>query len=100
MTLEEWHKEGTLKFGSDFLDWVFVCPICKKKMSVRDYKEAKAPEEAVAFSCVGRWNKEQGCNYAGDGLLQYNPIDVDGTKVFDFAIVYCEYPSINNPKLY
>lgn len=26
------------------------------------------------------------CNYAGGGLIQINPVDVDGIKVFEFGV--------------
>jgi len=94
MTREEWTARGTELFGADQMKWRFVCPSCKSVMSVEDYKNAKAPATAVAFSCVGRWTGserqmlEEGdgpCNYAGGGLIGINPLEVDGQRCFDFA---------------
>ncbi len=95
ITAEEWQEEGVVLFGSDQMQWRFVCPVCGFAQSVQDYKDAGAPEAAVAFSCVGRWRdgsrdafngKGSGpCNYTGGGLLRLNPMDVDGRKVFAFA---------------
>ena len=98
MTLKEWRAKGEQLFGPDQLKWRFVCPVCKHVASVQDYKDAKAPEGAVGFSCIGRYtgslNKafegnpgEAGpCNYAGGGLFRLNPVHVDGNyNVFEFA---------------
>lgn len=102
MSHEEWIAEGTRRFGPDMMKWKFVCPACGYVQSVQDYKDAGAPTNAVAFSCVGRWAPGVGtarqafsagmpsvkagpCDYAGGGLLRLNPLTVDGTRYFDFA---------------
>jgi len=100
MTKDEWIAEGKLRFGDDTLQWRFVCPSCGHIASVKDWREANAPDGAIAFSCVGRYangddsktfNKNGGpCQYAGGGLFRLNPvqvIDEDGQKqdVFAFA---------------
>ena len=104
MTNQEWQEEGVVLFGSDQMQWRFVCPVCGFAQSVQDYKDAGAPEGAVAFSCIGRWRDGARdaftgkgdvrlahpvvtgpCNYSGGGLLRLNPVDVDGRKVFAFA---------------
>ena len=105
-TLEEWRAKATALFGADFMKWKFVCPICHHVARVQDWKDAGAPAESAAFSCVGRWaganpktakkgaigpNGIQGhgpCNYAGGGLFQHNPvvvIDPDGVELRAFA---------------
>lgn len=84
MTLKEWETKGAKLFGPDKLDWRFVCPSCGHVATVQDWKEAGAPEGAVAFSCVGRalgTSKQIGaksgpCNYAGGGLFKLNPIKI------------------------
>lgn len=72
--------------------------MCKHVASVRDYQKAGAPEDCVAFSCIGRWLEgslqafeESGlgpCNYAGGGLFRLNPVEIiDGEHTahfFDF----------------
>ena len=98
MKYQEWHDEAVKRFGNNPLDWKFVCPSCGHVASVKDWKDAGAPEGAVAFSCVGRYtgskkemcDKTGGlCNYAGGGLFRLNPVRVekDGivTDVFAFA---------------
>ena len=86
LTHEEWIAEGKRRFGEDMLGWRFVCPSCGHVASVQDWKNAGAPEGAVAFSCVGRqlnanddntFGKKGGpCMYAGGGLFKLNPVTV------------------------
>lgn len=100
MTYEEWKAEGTKRFGDDMLQWRFVCPSCGHIAKADDWRQARAPEGAVAFSCVGRWkggddkksfrNKGGPCFYTGGGLFKINPVrvaDLDGKEhdLFAFA---------------
>ena len=92
---EEWEKEAIRRFGEDKLKWKFVCPSCGFEASVQDYLDAGVPSGAVGFSCIGRWlldstdivsqKKGKPCNYAGGGFYKLNPVEVDGTRYFDFA---------------
>lgn len=100
MTRDEWMQEGRRRFGDDVMNWRFVCPACGHVAAAKDWKDAGAPEGAVAFSCVGRYAgcqreafgkgaKEKGpCNYAGGGLFAINPVEVNDagvvTRVFAF----------------
>ena len=100
ITHEAWMAEAKAKFGEDVMTWRFVCPSCYHIQSVQDYKNAGAPQSAVAFSCVGRWikgsqeaflrNKKGPCNYAGGGLIHLNPVtvimpDKGKQEYFEFA---------------
>ena len=103
MTHAQWLAEAVRRFGKNPLKWRFVCPVCSTEISVEDYKNAKAPEGAIAFSCIGRYlsmpprrafgdgeRVDGPCDYTGGGLLQLNPIHVqldDGTvrQTFEFA---------------
>jgi hypothetical protein len=109
MTHTEWLAEAKRRFGDDPMAWKFVCPSCGHVASVKDWKDAGAPEGAVAFSCVGRYigddvddkiardkafrNSGGPCNYAGGGLFRLNPVAVDfeegkePMQVFAFADV-------------
>ncbi len=97
-TRADWLAEGAALFGDDQMAWRFVCPSCEHVASVQDWKDAKAPEGTVAYSCVGRYTgatktifqKPGPCNYAGGGLFGLNPvrvIDDEGKEhnVFAFA---------------
>lgn len=80
--------EAAERFGPDPMNWRFVCPVCGHVASTKDYKDAGAPESAVAFSCVGRWipgskdafetSGHGPCTYAGAGLIRLNPVSVTG----------------------
>lgn len=96
MTYKEWYAEGRRRFGDDVMKWKFVCPACGHVASVQDYKDAGAPEEAVAFSCIGLYlpSAKQAfsegpgpCTYAGGGLFRLNPVKIEGREnsVFAFA---------------
>lgn len=101
MTEDEWNREGERLFGPDRLAWRFACPSCGHVAAVRDWKDAGASLNAVAFSCVGRWSldpktaarsafhgKGGPCDYAGGGLIGLNPVLVvhpDGKESFLFA---------------
>lgn len=89
ITHAEWMAEAKRRFGDDPMNWQFVCPSCGHVASVKDWKDAGAPEGAVAFSCVGRYTgdgkaaedkafKHGGgpCNYTGGGLFRLNPVGV------------------------
>ena len=104
-TLAAWRAKAVELFGEDNMKWKFVCPICGHVASVQDWKDAGAPMQSAAFSCVGRWagvnpatakgdigpNGIEGkgpCNYAGGGLFKLNPVivvDPDGVEMKAFA---------------
>lgn len=42
MTIQEWREEGKRRFGKDYMDWKFECPMCGHIASIRDFKEAGA----------------------------------------------------------
>ncbi|MFZ6872840.1 VVA0879 family protein [Undibacterium sp. Di27W] len=97
-THEEWRAEAIKRFGTKSAHWRFVCPACGYVASVKDWDDAKAPESAAAFSCIGRYtgstkgmgDKTGGpCNYTLGGLFNLSTVSVesDGVthSVFDFA---------------
>ncbi|GAB1340905.1 VVA0879 family protein [Gemmatimonas sp.] len=88
MTHEAFLAEARRRFGDDPAAWCFVCPSCGHVASVRDWREAGAPNSAIGFSCVGRWsggddtktfmNSGGPCQYAGAGLFRINPVTITG----------------------
>ena len=100
-TYEQWISDAKARFGENAMDWRFECPVCNHVASVKDWRDAKAPESAIAFSCVGRYLdgrarsafEEKGagpCTYAGFGLFNFNPVKVTGGpggdyNMFEFA---------------
>lgn len=97
ITHSAWMEEGKRIFGPDPLKWKFVCPSCGYIAAVEEWRDAKAPEGAVAFSCVGRYTgskKEMGdktggpCNYTSGGLFNISPVTIileDGKESSAFA---------------
>lgn len=96
-TQADWLAEAERLFGPEALDWRFECPACHYIAPLREWKDAGAPAEAYAYSCVGRWLPQRRdafeggpgpCNYAGGGLIGLNPVRVmkaDGARIDAFA---------------
>lgn len=99
---KEWEEMGTKLFGEDQMKWKFTCPVCGHIASMQDYKDAGAPQEEVAVSCIGRWtgikrklddsgnSNGHPCDYSGYGLFKLNPVKVifeDGKEnnIFNFS---------------
>lgn len=89
LTHAEWKAEAIRRFGDDPNGWRFTCPSCGHVATVKDWKDAGAPDGSVAFACVGRWLPDQAaafplqeggsgpCNYSGGGLFRLNPVEVE-----------------------
>ena len=96
LTHKEWSIEGRRLFGDDIMKWKFKCPSCGRVISIQEYKDAKTPEGAIAFSCIGRYDghmnidafghEGKGCNYAGCGLIRINPVKIESDYYFEFAV--------------
>lgn len=75
VTLDEFHKILE-KQGVNTEELRFICPQCKLVQTANDLiaagagKDLKEVEGFVAFSCVGRWTKDKGCDWTLGGLLQ------------------------------
>lgn len=106
LTHVAWQEAGRKRYGANTSTWRFACPSCGFVATPADWREAGAPEGAIAFSCVGRWlgpstdafqigaeSPKGPCNYAGGGLFRINPIGVMDPdlgasqihQIFDFA---------------
>lgn len=101
MTLEAWKAEAAERFGADTMKWKFVCPSCGHVAAVQDWHDVGAPEGSVAFSCVGRFQKDQDaaaaaafrhaggpCNYTSGGLFVINRlfVEVEGKSIPAFEV--------------
>jgi len=82
MTYQEWLDKAEAMFGKSPRDWTFICPVCEQTQSGQDFVDAGLePKEAanyLGFSCIGRFNPDKGCDYAGGGLFRLNPVHVTG----------------------
>ena len=91
MTYDEWMAEGKRRFGEDFLNWRFECPICHHVVAVRDYQQYKdkgADPNSATCECIGRYipgsrkafenggRKTGPCDYAGYGLFRLSPVHI------------------------
>lgn len=81
MTLEEFKKEMKTQ-GVPIEKVTFECPMCKtlqcgddliKVGAGKDFNEIK---KYLAFSCVGRWTKDKGCDWTLGGLFQTHEFEV------------------------
>lgn len=102
MTQSEWMEEGKRRFGGDFLNWKFKCPMCGHVASIQNFKDAGVDDPNCAYQeCIGRYTGKESakegdssrCNWAayglfgipnGKGILIIND-DGTGTDVYDFA---------------
>lgn len=94
MTLAEYHRVLTERWGADPMQWKVVCPSCGTVQSLQDFFDAAKPETAddknglarmAGFSCIGRVTGATGafnrkkfkpCNYASGGLFCINTLIV------------------------
>lgn len=95
-TKEEWFAEGERRFGKDFMNWKFECPMCGHVATVIEYKEVGAKNPNCAYvECIGRYTGQpspgkaigNGCDWAAYGLfgIPKGGVMVDGQHIFDFA---------------
>lgn len=94
-TMDQWNAEGVKRFGENVDNWLFVCPKCKTIQSVKELKEVTPEGEDwrsyIAFSCIGRFNKEKkGCNWTLGGLFRIHTAEIVHEKsiprpIFEFA---------------
>jgi hypothetical protein len=69
---KEFGDEARRRFGPDRGSWRFICPVCKHEEPARSWMEVGHPSSA-GFSCIGRWVRRRGCDYAGGGFFKLNP---------------------------
>lgn len=81
-TLEEF-REAIKSQGKDRIeDVTFQCPRCKTLQTAQDLIDVGAGidmnevEKFLAFSCVGRWTDEKGCNWTLGGLFKIHELEV------------------------
>jgi hypothetical protein len=90
--LTEWLEEGESLFGKDKTKWRFKCPSCGNSQTFDEFvplMDKEKIESVLYFSCIGRWDKTQGCDYTLGGLFVIANVYVikDGKEfpVMEFA---------------
>ena len=101
-SVEAWQAEAEKRFGKDYMNWKFQCPMCGHVASIKDFKDAGADDPNCAYQeCIGRYQGKgspvkgdsSGCNWAAYGLfgipngkgITVIADDGIGTECFDFA---------------
>lgn len=82
MTLEEFQAALKAQGTERIEDVTFKCPRCGTLQSAQDLIDAGAGtdlddvERYLAFSCVGRWSSDKGCDWTLGGLFQLHELEV------------------------
>ncbi len=82
MTLEEFETAIKGQGKKRIEEVTFRCPRCKTLQAAQDLINAGAGrtidevEKYLAFSCIGRWTKDKGCDWTLGGLLQIHELEV------------------------
>ena len=84
-TRKEWMAEGKRRYGDALENWKFKCPRCGIVSTGAEFKASGAEPDAIYCECIGRYNKEKGCDWAAYGLFDICTTEVEGMPVFDFA---------------
>ena len=90
MTIKEFQEAIKAQGKERIEDVTFKCPHCNTLQSAQDLIDAGAGknmdevEKYIAFSCVGRWNDNKGCDWTLGGLFRIHKLEVidpkDGSK--------------------
>ena len=55
-SVEAWQAEAEKRFGKDYMNWKFQCPMCGHIASIADFKAAGAKSPNCAYQeCIGRY---------------------------------------------
>jgi len=91
LTIEEWKKIGTEKFGADIKTWKFKCCNCGESQTLQEFMEYGVNEPGAKFyySCIGRYDKSRGCDWTLGGLFRFHKTEViseegKNVPVFEF----------------
>ena len=81
MTTDEFHEAIKLQ-GCKIKNVTFCCPACKTLQSAQDLIDAGAGknvaevEKYLAFSCIGRFTKDKGCDWTLGGLFKIHTLEI------------------------
>ena len=66
----------------DIMSVEFICPSCKKVQTGNDLisvgagKDLEEVNGYLGFSCLGRWNKDRGCDWTLGGLFHIHELEI------------------------
>lgn len=93
-TRKEWIAEGRRRFGTNFLNWKFKCPLCRRVNSTAEFEREFLSASSAMYMCKGRLYPGEGCNWKANSKFrpqnQGRIIVTESGKevdVFDFADV-------------
>lgn len=83
-SVDEWLAKGAELFGTNILNWAFICPMCGKISTGKDFKDLGVDPNHIYNTCIGRYNgkgisglsfkgdtpPEFGCDWAAFGILK------------------------------
>jgi hypothetical protein len=79
-THDDWVAEAKKRFGDDLKKWQFVCPQCKTVQTIQDFIDADVEKETIsrviAFSCIGRFTEDKGCDWTLGGLFRIHKVEI------------------------
>ena len=85
VSVADWKAEGARRFGEDFRQWKWRCPICGNIATMDDFKAVGAQPQSAYQECIGRHitgsardfagtpganGKKSPCDYAAYGLFR------------------------------
>lgn len=80
ISLDQFLSEAKEKFGEDPKNWLFICPVCKTIQGYYDFKKVGLEDDKIlkyiAFSCIGRFTDDKGCDWTLGGFLQIHKLEV------------------------
>jgi hypothetical protein len=84
MSLKDFKKQATKLYGEDSNNWKYKCPRCETIQEYKDFINAGVkPEDIdkyIGFSCIGRWDKNKGCDWTLGGLFQIHKLEIIDNK--------------------
>ena len=82
MKLSEFRETCKKHWPESAAEIEFICPSCKTVQSANDLIKAGAGDsfddinKYLGFSCVGRWDEKQGCNWTLGGLFKIHELEI------------------------
>lgn len=92
LKFSEWNKELIERFGGNYENWKFVCPVCGHVQSMADFKAIDKDINLSYSCCIGRFTGSddktgvKGCNYTVNGLFSLNKTTVISEKYLPIKV--------------